>query len=104
MPQLLDNLACALRAAVLASDHEKGERLTVEYTAAVTQHWTLLPAEERAASPLPKQSLELLNWAREMTLMQQALASTHLAATERASRQLTARALYLQLAALDSRG
>jgi len=102
MPQLLDNLARELRAAVLGSDHEKATGLTVEYTEALRQHWTLLSKEERAASSLPEQSGELLNWAREMTLMQHAMAAGHLAMVEKASRQLSARARYLQLAALDS--
>jgi hypothetical protein len=102
MPQLLDKMARDLRAAVLASDHEKATRLTVEYSEALVQHWRLLSSEERAASSLPKQSGELLNWAREMTLMQHAMAAGHLAMVEKASRQLSARALYLQLAALDA--
>jgi hypothetical protein len=107
MPQLLDKMALDklardLRAAVLGSDHEKATRLTVEYSEALGQHWTLLSSEERALSALPKQSSELLNWAREMTLMQHAMAAGHLALVEKASRQLSARARYLQLAALDS--
>ncbi len=103
MPQPQDNLARDLRAAVLANDHEKATRLTVEYTAALREHWTTLSLAERAASPLPKQSLELLTWVREMTLVQQAMAADHLSLVDRASRSLTARALYLQLAALDAR-
>ena len=96
MPQAPDSLERELRAAVLANDHEKATRLTVEYTAALREHWEALTARERAASPLPKQSLELLAWAREMTIMQQALAAQHLAAVERASRYQTARVLYLR--------
>jgi hypothetical protein len=103
MPQPPDNLSRALRAAVLASDHEKAERLTVEYTEALRQYWTALSPEERAASSIPKQALELLNWVREMTLMQQAMSAEHLSMVERASRHLAARALYLQTAALDAR-
>ena len=76
----------------------------MEYAEALGWHWTTLSANERAASPLPKQSRELLNWARKMTLMQQAITAAHLSAVEKAGRQLTARALYLQLAALDVRG
>ena len=98
-----DRLACELRAAVLAGNHEKAERLTVEYSAALREHWSMLSQQERAASPLPKQSLELLTWVREMTLMQQAMAADHLAMAGRASRSLAARALYLQLASLDAR-
>ena len=104
MPEPLDNLARELRSAVLASDHEKATRLTVEYTEALGRQWTALSREQRAASPLPRQSRELLNWVRKMTLMQQAMAAANLSAVEKASRQLTARALYLQSAAFDVRG
>jgi hypothetical protein len=104
MPQTPDDLARELRAAVLASDHEKAMRVTAEYAAALREHWMPLSAQERAASPLPKQSLELLAWAREMTIMQQALAAQHLAAVENASRYQTARARYLRSAALDAEG
>jgi hypothetical protein len=97
-----DNLARELRAAVLAIDHQKATRLTAEYTTAVREHWSTLSAQERATSPLPKQSLELLGWVREMTIMQQALAAQHLAVVERASRYQTARAVYLRSAALEA--
>jgi hypothetical protein len=103
MLQQSDKLACELRAAVLAGNHEKAERLAVEYAAALGRYWTLLSQQERAASPLRKQSLDLLAWAREMTIVQQAMAAEHLSMVDRASRSLTARALYLQLAALDAR-
>jgi len=102
MPQAPDNLARGLRAAVLANDHEKATRLTVEYAAALREHWSALSLAERAASPLPKQSLELLTWVREMTILQEALAARHLAVVEKASRYQTARALYLRSAALDA--
>ena len=102
MPQPLDNLSRALRAAVLANHHEKAERLAEEYTAALREHWMSLPLQERATSPLPKQSIELLNWAREMTIVQQALAAQHLAVVEKASRYQIARSLYLQSAALGT--
>ena len=94
----LDNLARQLRAAMLASDHEKAARLTVAYTQSLRQYGTLLSPEDRSASGLPQQSLELLKWVREMTLVQQAMAAGQLAMVERASRQLAARALYLQSA------
>jgi hypothetical protein len=97
-----DRLACELRAAVLAENHEKAERLAAQYTDAVQQSWMLLSTGERAVSSLPKQSLELLTWVREMTIMHQALAAQHLAVVEKASRYQTARALYLRSAALDS--
>jgi len=97
-----DNLARELRAAVLASDHEKATRLTVEYSAALQEDWRTLSAFERAASPLPRQSRELLTWVRDMTIMQQALAAQHLAAVDKACRYQTARALYLRSAALEA--
>jgi hypothetical protein len=91
-----------LRAAVLAGNHEKAERAVAQYAESVKKYWMVLPPAERAVSPLPRQSIELLTWAREMTLMQQAMAAEHLSMAERASRSLTARARYLQLSALDS--
>jgi hypothetical protein len=97
-----DKLACELRAAVLAENHEKAELLAAQYTDAVHQQWMRLPATERAVSHLPKQSLELLTWVREMTIMQQALAAQHLAVVQKASRYQTARALYLRSAAFDA--
>lgn len=100
MPQPLDNLASELRAAVLAADHEKAARLSAEYTEALRVHWTALSARERGASQLPKQSLELLNWVREMTLMHRAITAEHLKLLGQMSRYQTARALYLQSAAL----
>jgi len=93
MPQTLDDLAHDLRAAVLASDHPAATHLTVQYTEAVCRRWTLLTAQERSASPLPKQSLDLLTWVREMTLLQQGLTARHLAV---ASRYQNARAVYLR--------
>lgn len=104
MPQPLDSLATQLRAAVLANDHEKVKRLTAEYSNAVRQCWELLSPAERAASPLPKLSLELLGWAREMTLMQQAITAQHLSMLETASRYQKARASYVGSAALENQG
>ena len=102
MPQPLDDLARGLRAAVLANHHEKAQRLTEQYTTALREYWLSLPRQERNTSPLPKQSVELLNWAREMTIVQHALTAQHLAAVEKASRYQIARSIYLQSAALDA--
>ena len=102
MPQPLDNLAYELRAAVLASDHDSASRLAVEYTEAVRQHWTSLADGERAASPIPKQSLELLTWVRDMTVMQRAFAAQQFTIIEDATRYGNARALYLRSAALEA--
>jgi len=99
MPQTLDHLARELRSAVLAADHERASRLAAEYGAALAADWTTLSAEERAGSPLPKQSLELLGWVREMTLMQRAMTGAHLKLVGKAMRYQTARALYLEPAA-----
>jgi hypothetical protein len=103
MPQPPDNLAHQLRAAVLANHHEKATRLSVEYTEALRQYWMTLSTKERAASPVLKQSLELVKWAREMTIMQRAMAAQHLRVIDKAIRYRTARALYLQSPALDPR-
>jgi len=104
MPQPQDNLARELRAAVLAGDHENANRLTVEYAAALREHWMALSAQERADSTFPMLSLELLTWARDMTLMQQAMAAQHLALVEKAQRHQIVRSLYLRTAALDAQG
>lgn len=102
MPEPSDSLARELRAAVLASDHARATRLAEQYTQTLSEHWMLLTNPERVASPLPKESLELLNWVREMTIMRQALDARHLAAVEKASRYQAARALYLRSAALGA--
>ena len=100
MQATADDLARRLRAAVLAADHERAARLTVEYTQALQAAWNALDAPSRSVSALPKQSLELLTWVREMTLMQRAMTGEHLKLLARTSRYQTARALYLQSAAL----
>lgn len=98
MPKAPDKIARELRAAVLASDHRSAARLTDEYTEALRDHWLTLSDPERSTSSLPKQSLELLTWVRDMTLMQQAMAAQHLALVERARRNQAARSTYLQCA------
>ncbi len=106
MAQLQDNspdlLARELRAAVLGSDHNRATRLAEQYTAALSREWGRMPQTERASSGLPRQARELLTWAREMTLMQHAMAGQHLAAIQKANRYLTARANYLRSATLDA--
>jgi hypothetical protein len=104
MPQPPDDLARELRSAVLASDYEEATRCTLQYSAALGQYWTGLSAEQRSTSHLPKQSLELLEWVRKMTLLQTALTGERLSAVEKASRTLTARSMYLRLAALAAQG
>jgi hypothetical protein len=84
-PEQLDNLARQLRSAVLAGDHTGAERVVSEYTQALRQAWDAMPEPQRAASPLPNQVVELWAWAREMTLVQRALAAEHLAIVRTAS-------------------
>jgi hypothetical protein len=97
-----NQLASELRAAVLGSDHDQAARLADQYTAAVSRQWMLMSPADRASSGLPKQSRELLTWARDVAIMQHAMAATHLSAIETAHRYLTARANYLRSAALDA--
>lgn len=101
MPQALDNIASRLRAAVLQSDHNNARRLTAEYTHAVRRCWEALSPAERTRSELPKLSIELLTWVRQMTLLQQAIAAQHLAIAEKVGRYQKARAVYVRAAALD---
>jgi ferric iron reductase protein FhuF len=102
MRQLLDNLARELRAAVLASDHEEASRLGAAYTEALARYWAQLSESDRAVSPIPQQSLELLAWVRQMTLMQHAMTGEQLAAVTEAARRENARALYLTTATLEA--
>ncbi|HTC32567.1 MAG TPA: hypothetical protein VK724_04300 [Bryobacteraceae bacterium] len=95
-----DALARELRAAVLGNEHERAARLATQYTQEVARQWTLMPAAERAASSLPKQSRELLTWARDVAIMHHAMAGQHLEAIGMANRYLAARANYLKSAAL----
>jgi hypothetical protein len=97
-----NRLARELRASVLGSEHHQAARLAEQYTAAVSRQWALISEAERASSGLPKQARELLTWARDVTIMQHAMAAMHLLALEKANRYLTARANYLRTAAVDS--
>ncbi len=100
MQQQLADLARELRAAVLGNEHERAGRLAGQYTQEVARQWLLLSKAERVSSPLPKQSRELLTWARDVAIMHQAMAGQHLAAIGMASRYLAARANYIKSAAL----
>jgi len=95
-----DDLARELRAAVLGSDHAKAARVSEQYTVALGRQWALMSETERATSGIPKQAVELLTWAREVTIMHHAMAAQHLSAIEKANRYLTARANYLRTAAI----
>jgi hypothetical protein len=106
MPQPLDNpaqseLASQFRAAVLGGEHNQAAHLAEQYTQEISRQWALMSPAERASSGLPKQSSELLTWARDVTVMQHAIAATHLSAIDKANRYLAARANYLRSAALD---
>jgi hypothetical protein len=102
MQARLDKLAHQLRAAVLASDHGKAARLTEAYVEALREHWLALNREERTASGVPKVALELLGWAREMTILQRALAGEHVRALDKILRYRAARALYQESVALGA--
>jgi hypothetical protein len=99
----LDKIAHNLRAAVLAGDHAKARGVSAEYVEALRRHWMRLAPSERAGSELPKLSLELLAWAREMTIVQRAMAGEQLRIAAEAGRYQMARARYLQSAALGAR-
>jgi hypothetical protein len=101
MQPTLDKLAHELRSAVLAGKHVEAERFTEAYVDALRAHWSGLDREDRAASPLPKLALELLEWAREMTILQRALAGEHVRALDKILRYRTARAMYHESAALE---
>ena len=98
-----DSLAHQLRAAVLGSDHPAALRLVTEYAEALRAYWTALAPAERAVSTVPQQSLELIKWVRDMTLMQRGMAGEHLKMVKKSMRYQAARAQYLQSAASDPR-
>ena len=86
MPPALDNLSRELRSAVLGEEHVRAERLVQEYTEALQRFWSTLPEPDRAASEIPKIAQELLQWTRQMTLLQRALAARQLAILHKAGR------------------
>jgi hypothetical protein len=84
MPPALDDLSRELRSAVLGEDHARAERLVREYTEALRGFWSTLPEADRAASEIPKIAQELLHWARQMTLIQRAMAARQLSIIHKA--------------------
>ena len=86
MPPTLDELIPELRAAVLAADHARADRLACDYAEAVRQLWETLPEPERAASPLPRATRELLTWARGMTIVHRAIAGEQFAVVQKLTR------------------
>jgi len=81
-PQL-DKIAHKFRSAILAGGHADAARISTEYVEALRHAWDALDAEERVVSELPKQSRELLDWARAVTITQHILAAEQLAIVEK---------------------
>ena len=75
-----------LRAAVIAVDHNAAERAASRYIEALQKFWESMPEQERAVSPVPTTARELLDWAREMTLIQRNLAADQFNVLQKASR------------------
>ncbi len=69
---------------MLGGDHVLAAQLISEYTDALRELWESLPEPDRTDSPLPKQSQELLAWAREMAVVQRAMAAEQLAIIRKA--------------------
>ena len=86
MPLQLDKLSHQFRSAVLAGDHFGAEQFALQYVEALREMWESLPERERAVSLVPKQAQELLAWARDLTIVQRALAKEQLAILEKACR------------------
>ncbi len=83
---MLDDLIEEFRLAVHAADHIRAGRLAGEYADTVRRLWEAMPEEERAHSPLPRTSRELLTWARGMTIVQRAIAGEQLAVVQKLTR------------------
>jgi len=85
-PPALHDLSRELRAAVLGEDHVRTQQLVQEYTQALREFWSNVPEGDRAASEIPKIAQELLDWTRQMTLIQRALAVRQLSIIQKAGR------------------
>jgi len=85
MPQTLDDLSLKFRSAVMAGDHALAGRLVEEYTVVLREVWMSLREEERAQSDLVDTAAELMGWARDLTVVQRALAAEQLAVIEKAN-------------------
>ena len=92
MPEPLDKIARDFRAAVLAADHAKAERLAAEYREALAETWRTMPDSDRNGSPLPRQAAELITWARGMTIVQRAMLAEQLSVLDKAIRYASERA------------
>ena len=84
-----DDRARSLREAVVAGDYAAAEEAADGYFKALETLWQSLTEAERAVSPIPVKALELLNWAREMTIIQRSFAANQLFALQKASRYET---------------
>jgi len=82
----MDKAALAFRSALIAGDFARAAQLAADYVEAIRTQWECMSEDERRASLLPLQSQELLNWARDVALVQQALTREHLALLGKASR------------------
>jgi len=82
----LGKIAHDLRAAILAGEHSGAARLVTEYVEALCGIWDSLPVQERVVSEIPRQALELLAWARAVTITQHVLAAEQLAIVEKVIR------------------
>lgn len=92
----LDKAAHHFRSAILAGDHAEATRLLAEYVKALCLTWDLLPQHERTTSGVPRQALELLAWARAVTITQRVLASEQLAIVDKVIRYRPAAAAEAQ--------
>lgn len=93
----VDQASRQLRAAVIAADHAGAERASSSYVEALQKLWEALPEQERAGSPIPARTRELLAWAREMTLIQRNLAADQHAVLQKASRYYACASGYTSL-------
>ena len=78
-----------MREAVVAGDYAAAQAAADGYFKALEMLWQSLTEAERAVSPSPVKALELLNWAREMTIIQRSFAANQLSAIQKASRYET---------------
>ena len=90
----LERASLELRAAVIGADHARAERAVNAYVESVRQVWESLPERERASSQIPARSRELLDWAREMALIQRNMAADQYAVLQKARRYHGAAELY----------
>jgi hypothetical protein len=83
-------LARDFRSAVLAADHATADLLLKKYAQTLSALWESMPTGERETSQLANVSLELLEWARQATLIHRSLTTEQLDILQKASRYQTA--------------